>query len=360
MGGTVVSATDEAVVLYLRALHTDLANHAMALKLMVELQMAQGEFERALASAQDATRTARGLSASLREKLDDTRRDARSVDWVDDMPKWLHDVLGQIGSQLERDRQLKVLAGKAGEDPEVAGSCREIVEEVRRSEDVWVRLERRLQSAIPTFLNAQEAQRFTLSGLASAIDLVTDLLRPALLAANNVLDAGADLFAANVAPPVLPPQWCLDELCKQLLRPPVTWERSEAEVDDPGELGEETGVSIPDDVATVAAQVLESAKGGTRLSALFETARSRADEVGDPERLLDIIWGAAFWVYVAAADVSPDDMPQNHELAAAVQNLVATIDEVQLDDDRYYGPDLYLASSLVLDVADLDAEQGVA
>ena len=98
----VVVATDEAIVLYLRALQTDLANQAMALKLMVELQMQKGEFDRALLSAREATKTARGLSASLRVKRDDTRRDVRSVDWSAEMPAWLSEILGQVGAQLDR------------------------------------------------------------------------------------------------------------------------------------------------------------------------------------------------------------------------------------------------------------------
>jgi tetratricopeptide (TPR) repeat protein len=76
-----VTATDEAILLYLQALNTDLADRALALKLMVEIQMRAGEFDKALESARQATRTARGLSASLRERLADTRRDVGTVDW---------------------------------------------------------------------------------------------------------------------------------------------------------------------------------------------------------------------------------------------------------------------------------------
>ena len=78
--GTAVSATDEAVLLYLQALDTNLADRAMALKLIVARQMTAGEFDRARATAIDARHTAEGLAASLRDKLDDTRRDVRTVD----------------------------------------------------------------------------------------------------------------------------------------------------------------------------------------------------------------------------------------------------------------------------------------
>lgn len=42
-------------------LDTDLADQALALKLMVEIQMQAGEFDKALETAKAATRTAQGL-----------------------------------------------------------------------------------------------------------------------------------------------------------------------------------------------------------------------------------------------------------------------------------------------------------
>lgn len=114
--GAAVSATDEAVLLYLQALDTNLADRAMALKLIVERQMVAGEFNRARATAVDARRTAEGLAASLRDKLDDTRRDVRSVDWAGEMPDWLSGTLAQLGEQLDMGRQLLSLAATAGEN----------------------------------------------------------------------------------------------------------------------------------------------------------------------------------------------------------------------------------------------------
>jgi hypothetical protein len=186
--GTAVSATDEAVLLYLQALDTNLADRAMVLKLIVERQMLAGEFDRARATAVDARRTAEGLAASLRDKLDDTRRDVRSVDWAGEMPDWLSGTLDQLTDQLDMDRQLLALAVTAGEDAAAVDDCRAIVAEVRRAQDVWLRLERRLQAAIPTFLAAQQAQRFNPRGLAVAVDLVDDILSPVLTAPAEVVE----------------------------------------------------------------------------------------------------------------------------------------------------------------------------
>ncbi|MDT7761757.1 MAG: hypothetical protein QOC63_1177, partial [Mycobacterium sp.] len=82
-------------------------------------------------------------------------------------------------------------------------------------------------------------------------------------------------------------------------------------------------------------------------------ARSRAGEVDDPHRLLDVLWGAALWVFVAGEDRGRDDDPGSADLAAAVAALVAVADDHVLADDRYQGPDLTLARSAALDAVDL-------
>lgn len=358
--GTAVTATDQAIVLYLQALNTDLADRALALKLMVEIQLQAGEFDKALASARQATRTAQGLAAGLREKLEDTRRDIRSVDWHGEMPGWLTDVLGQLAQQLDRDRLLRELATRASVDDAARDACRGIVSEVRRGEDVWLRLERYVELAIPVFLAAQETQRFQPRGLAAAIDLTRDLLRPSVVAADDVLAVTADRLAAGAFPPITSAHWGLDELCAQLLRAPAIREQNDPEIDEPGVLGDPFDDSIPDDIATCASEILTVATHRpTRLSEMVAVARARADEVDDPRRLLDVVWGAALYVFVAGAEAPPDDRPRRADLAAAVSALVAVDDGVPLTDARFVGPDLMLATPAVLDRIDLE-ESGVA
>jgi hypothetical protein len=377
--GTALAATDEAIVLYLQALSADLADQATALKLIVELQMNAGEFDKALTSARAATRTARALAASLRDKLDDTRRDVRSVDWHEEMPAWLSGVLGQVGLQLERDRQLKELAVRSGEDPGATAVCRNIVAEVRRSEDIWTRLENHLQKAIPAFLEAQQAQEFRPRGLAMVIDLVKDVFEPALGAGDELLIAGSQVLVKGVCAPVVDGQWGLDELCKVLLRAPATFERREPEVDDPGELGESIGDSIPDDVAAAAAAVFElAAARPVRLSELLAEARQLVTDVTptpssgtgtagpdtgeqdaasgpepiDADAVTDIVWGGALWAFVAEAEASEDDQPRRADLAAALAPLIALDDGTELDDPRYSGADLLLGTQLAFDLVE--------
>jgi tetratricopeptide (TPR) repeat protein len=354
--GAAITATDEAILLYLQALNTDLADRALALKLLVEIQMQAGEFDKALDSARQATRTARGLSASLRERLADTQRDVSTVDWHGEMPHWLTAVRNQIRQQIDRDRQLLDLANLSGDDPSAAEACREIAEEVRAGGDVWTRLERYVLSAIPVFLEAQNTQRFRPQGLAAAIDMSRDVFQPAITAPDPTFHNGVQALITGVAAPPTPVCWALGDLTDLLFKAPTTYDRRPPEVDDPGELGEPPGESIPDDIARCAADVLSIAnQQPTRVSQLLADARRRASEVDDPNRLCDVLWGAALWVFVAGEERAHDDHPGSADLAAAVAALTAVADEQTLDDDRYQGPDLTLARPVALDALDLEA-----
>ncbi|QUQ72524.1 membrane protein [Kutzneria sp. CA-103260] len=360
--GATVTATDPAIVLFLQALNSDLADRALALKLLVEIQMQAREFDKALATAREATRTAQGLSASLREKLDDTRRDVRSVDWHGEMPSWLDGVMSQITQQIEKDRQLRDLAERASEDDAAAAACRDIAREVRRGEDVWLRLERHVTRAIPVFLAAQETQRFQPRGLAAAVDLANDLLVPALAVADDQLATLSETLVAGGFPPRVPAQWGIDELTRQLLREPLTRDQRDPEPDDPGDLGEAIGDSIPDDIASCAAEILAAAaERPTQLSELLAAARTRSGDVADSLRLLDIMWGAALYVFVAGGESGADERPHRADLAAAVTALVAVDRGAVLVDERFDGPDLLLATPAALDQLDADEEsRGVA
>jgi hypothetical protein len=356
--GAAVTATDEAVLLYLQALDTNLADRAMALKLIVERQMRAGEFDRARATAVDARRTAEGLAASLRDKLDDTRRDVRSVDWSGEMPGWLSATLGQLGDQLDMDRQLLALAAVAGEDPDAAAACRAIVAEVRRAQDVWLGLERRLQTAIPIFLTAQQAQRFNPRGRVAAVNLVDDLLRRALGADVATSDVVADVLLGTAGGAHLPPLWSVDTLASQLLRTPMRWERPPAAFDDVGDLVDIDDSNLPSPVASVLRDVLApAADAPLRLSELLATAR----DTEFPALMPRLVWAACLWVW-AAGDADDDEDPQliDAGLAPLLGALAAIDDGARLNDSGFVGPDMLIGlAARVYAVSSLQTESAV-
>ncbi len=337
--GAAVAATDEAILLYLQALDTNLADRAMALKLIVERQMRAGEFDRARGTAVDARRTAEALAASLRDKLEDTRRDVRSVDWAGEMPGWLTGTLNQLAEQLEMDRQLLALAQRAGGEEDAAPNCRAIVSEVRRAQDVWLRLERHLQLAIPTFLAAQQAQRLQPRRRSMTVDLADGVL-PAVLGAPAAIveECSAVLFGA-IGGVRLPPQWSVDGLAAQLLRPPATWERPAPTFDEVGELIDIDDANLPRELSEALYKLLSpAAVTPVRLSALLDAARAT-----DPSsRLIDALWSAGLWIWVADSDVEDEAQPPDAGLTQLLPSLQAVSDGARLVDTEFAGPDLLI------------------
>lgn len=353
--GAAVTATHEAILLYLQALNTNLADQAMALKLMVEIQMQAGEFDKALHTARQATRTARGLAAHLRERLVDTRRDVTSVDWAGEMGRWLAAAMDHVQEQITRDRQLLDLATTAGEDPAAQQSCLAIIEEVRSGDQVWTALAGQLQMANAEFLKSQATQRFRPRGLAAAIDMRRDVFNPAMLAESGVFADASQALIAGIAAARSPVLWGLGDLTDMLFKAPTSYERRPPEVDEPGELDDPPPDFIATDIARCAASVLAlAADKPHRLSELLTEARRRTAEVSDPALLLDVLWVSALWLYVSDdGHSSTEEKPASTDLAAALGALTAVPDSAALVDERYCGPDLTVGRPAALEAAEL-------
>jgi hypothetical protein len=355
-GQSYISASDEAVMLYLQALDVDLADREAAAKLILRRQMEAGEFERARRSAVDARRTAEGLAASLRERLDETRRDLRGVDWSVDVPGQLTAALKHITEQLEMDRHILQLADTgvvSGTEAE-ADACRAVIAEVRRSQDVHTRLERMVVGAIPVYLAAQEAQRFAPKNPALAVDLEADVLLP-YLAAGDTADTAAAVVARRVGV-ALPSAWSVDSLAILLLRPPVSFERIGSRWEEPGELDEPEEHGLPADIEDTAAAVFTRCRTAPRrLSELAAAAANRADEVSDGDLLDDVIHLAAAGRYVTGG-YGDDEAMSGRGLPAALDGLVAVADGAQLPGGRWAGTDLVVRRAETLEAPD----EGVA
>lgn len=389
--GTSIAATDESIVLYLQALNVDLADREMATKLMLFRQMEAGEFDRARMSAVEARRYAEGVATQLRERLDDTRRDLRTVDWDSDMPRRLTDALGTVVEQIELDRHIIALAesGVDADDPSSALACRSVLAEVRRSQDVHIRLEQEIMSAVPVYLEAQERQRLRPRGIASLVDLTTDLLDPLIAApAERVAAIGHGLARAGMGARV-GPCFTVSDILSVLLRPIESRIRPDPVVDVPDDLIDVDDDNVAEPVAVAAADHLAVATehGPVRLSHLLGTiattmpeadahtaeAACAADEDpdGEPARassrergpsMPDVVWAGSLWAWVnTSAGVDDGDdgdevtKPRNRHLAGVLATLAAVDDGTQLPDGLgYAGADLVVgrAHHLLADDSD--------
>jgi hypothetical protein len=350
-----LSATDEAVMLYLQALDVDLADREAAAKLILRRQMEAGEFERARRSAVDARRTAEGLAASLRDRLDETRRDLRGVDWSKDVPTQLRAAHVHVTEQLALDRHILGLAERGIRDGSGVEqeACRTVVAEVQRGQDVHTRLERLILEAIPVYLAAQETQRFSASTAQLAVDLAADLLSPFLAAGEPRASGAADEFGRRLGVRT-PVAWTLDTLTVALLRPPTIYERADPAWDDPGDLEEAEERGLPPDVDEAAGTVFrECHRAPHRLSELVALAAHHRDEVDDVELLDDVIHLAAAGRFVAGGLAGEEPGPESG-LAAALVGLTAMADGMPLTSGGWRGDDLIVGPDAAL------GEQGPA
>ncbi|MFG1923301.1 hypothetical protein [Cryptosporangium sp. NPDC048952] len=343
-----LSATNEAVMLYLQALDVDLADREAAAKLILRRQMESGEFERAQRSAVDARRTAEGLAASLRDRLDETRRDLRGVDWSSDVPAQLMAAHAHVTEQLALDRRILQLADRGlsrGAERE-RDACRAVLQEINRSQGVHTALERLIVAAIPVYLAAQAAQRFAPSSATLAIDLVDDVMLPYLGVGAQTADAAGSALAGRLGVRRRC-GWSLDSVALLLLRPPVSYERPDRPWDDPGDLDEPEERGMPEDVERVAAEVFAACQDSPRrISALAQAGADRADEVQDPDLLADVLHLAAAGRFVAGG-FDADEPGAAPGLPAALAGLRATADGMRFVSDRWQGDDLLVSRTAV-------------
>lgn len=383
--GTSIAATDESIVLYLQALDVDLADREMATKLMLSRQMEAGEFNRARASAVEARRYAEGVATQLRERLDDTRRDLRTVDWESDMPRRLSDALGTVVEQIDLDRHIIALAesGVDSDDLSSALACRSVLAEVRRSQDVHVRLEQEIIRAVPVYLEAQERQRLRPRGIASLVDLTADLLDPLIAAPADRVTAVGDVLARAGMGARVEPCFAVRDALAVLLRPIESRIRPDPVVDVPDDLVDIDDDNVSEPVAAAAANHLAAGTkhGPVRLSHLLATiattspaaipyserpeVMTTADTGGIPEdnhheepapgssrdpgpSVPDVVWAGSLWAWVntsAGADEDGDcdegTQPRNRHLAGVLATLAAVDDGTRLAGGfGYTGADL--------------------
>ena len=190
------------------------------------------------------------------------------------MPGWLASVRDRFASRLNATANCSTWQPKPA-TTQAPRRVPQIGDEVRVGADVWTRLERHLQEAIPVFLEAQNTQRFRPRGLAAAIDMSRDVFDPAITAATTRSSIAGSGLVTGIAAPPTPVCWGTGgddgsavQGARHLRSAPTRGRRSRR-------AGEPPGDSIPDDVARCAAEVLAvAAEHPTRLSELL--ARSRA------------------------------------------------------------------------------------
>lgn len=327
-GEVYLRASDEAINVLVGALDTDVESAQVAAEVKLENLISRGLLGEARLAAEQARYRTVQYAEALRQKLDATRRDVRSVDWLAAVPALLDEALTHIEGRYRAETAILehiATARDEATEPSRRRQAAELVVVVRDCIQRHTQLQTRLQEAGTVFRAEQDRQQFAERPRRAAIDVFGQLLRPCLgLHIATALEPTAAFFRAGVGVRV-PSVPSLGGLVETLLTPPP-------ERDPLGEL-----VPVPE-----LAPVEPDPFGAERWSRV----ESALPAAGDAVRLSDLL---------AAARATDPELPRLvalrvlHAVGSAVATartqgddavLLAVDDGTVLRDAEYGGADL--------------------
>jgi hypothetical protein len=235
-GEVYLRASDEAITVLVGALDTDVESAQVAAEVKLENLISRGRLGDARLAAEQARYRTVQYAEALRQKLDATRRDVRSVDWLAAVPALLDEALTHIEGRYRAETAILANIEIARDDATVAEQSKqaaELVTVVRDCISRHTQLQARLQEAGAVFRSEQDRQQFAQRPRRAAIDLFGQLLKPCLsLHIAVALEPTAAFFRAGtgVRVPSVP---SLGGLVETLLRPPVDRDPLGAPVPEP-------------------------------------------------------------------------------------------------------------------------------
>jgi hypothetical protein len=292
-GRVYLRATDEAINVLVGALDTDVESAQIAAEVKLENLIRRGRLGDARLAAEQARYRTVQYAEALRGKLDATRRDVRSVDWLAAVPDLVEEALAHIESRYRAETTILTYLADArddeADDPDRRRRAAELVMIVNDCIRRHTQLQAWLQEAGATFRAEQDRQQFAGRPQSAEIDLFGQLLRPCLGLGVATAVAPATGFFAAASGVRLPSVPSLGGLVETLLEPPVERDPFGAEVPDP-ELLDATPQRFDAEQWRLADELLVLPGVGRRLSGLLDEARTQ-----DP----DLPWLIALRVFHA-------------------------------------------------------------
>ncbi len=278
-GEVYLRTSDEAINVLVGALDTDVESAQVAAEVKLENLISRGRLGDARLAAEQARYRTVQYAEVLRQKLDATRRDVRTVDWVDTVPALLDEALTHIESRYRAETAILANIADARDEATEPGRRRQAAELVDVVDDCIQRhtqLQARLQEAGATFRAEQDRQQFSSRPRRAAIDVFGQLLRPCLrLDIATAIGPGTAFFGAGAGLRV-PSVPGLSHLVETLLTPSMEREQLGEPLPDPDVVTLSTE-RFSDELWRRATDVLavpaEAVPETRRLSALLATAR---------------------------------------------------------------------------------------
>jgi hypothetical protein len=344
--GPVLVASDQAITLYLHGLDVDLEDADRALAHVLQRQLEDERFDAAARTAAQAERTSVGLSATLTELLDATRRDVGSIDWTADLPNRLARARRHVEERIaEDDRLLEHVQGglDAEASPEVRAVSGQIVDQVGRAKQVHLDLERRLVGARDVFLAAHVRQRIARRNRLRMFTVGQDVLVPALALPAAGARPIAEAFANRALGVTVPRLVRFDDLLDALWAEPRVPEPVPVDVEDVADpVAGDDPQGYPAAVMDAARDVLGRAdEGPVRLSALLNALDS-ADNGADAPDVAELVLLSALWAFAPDPD-DPTDGDAPAEVGVLAGELEAHDDGSPFEHALASGRDLLLS-----------------
>ncbi|ANY07210.1 hypothetical protein [Pseudonocardia sp. HH130630-07] len=331
-GSIYLRASDEAINVLVGALDTDVESAQEAAETKLETLIVRGRLGDARLAAEQARYRTVQYAESLRRKLEATRRDVRSVDWLDAVPQLLNEALTHIEARYRAETVIKANIADARDEAAEPGRRRQAAELVEVVDDCIQRhtqLQARLQEAGAAFRAEQDRQQFSGKPKRASVDVFGQLLRPSLaLTVGAAHDPVTAWFAAGagVANPPVP---SLGGLVETLLTPPADRDPFGADVPEP-ELAPQPRERFGANTWAAADAVLpQGAQEPVRLSAALAAARESGTDL---PQLVALRAMHAVGTAIGTARTQGDPSV-----------LIAIDDGTVLDDPEFGGADLLLA-----------------
>ncbi|GAA0739562.1 hypothetical protein Drose_17025 [Dactylosporangium roseum] len=336
-GAIFLRATNEAVNVLVGALDVDIESAQIAADLRLETLIRRGRLSDAQAAAQAARYRTIQYGEKLRQRLEATERDVRTVDWLNEMPEFIAEALEHIEARYKAENAILVNITEIRDTADTATrklQAAKLVEVVRDCLRRHEQLQAALQGAGRRFRAQQDRQTFAAATAAATLDLHAQLLEPVLRLPVSQADEVLAAYFVRSAGTVVPPAVRLVDLFTALVTPPAERELLGGEVEDPDLTDEDAVPAFPEECYDMLEELLDlDVDAPRRLSGLIEEARLRHEQL------------AELLVVRVIALAAQEIQPAIRHRAPSV--LIAVDDGTPLDDPDYGGADLIVARALI-------------
>ncbi|MFT2014385.1 hypothetical protein ACMA1D_00845 [Streptomyces sp. 796.1] len=279
----VLRVTDEAINVLVGALDTDVESAQVAAEYKLENLITRGRLADAKLAAEQARYRTVQYGEYLRQYLEATKRDVRTVDWEEEVPGLLDEALKHIEGRYRHENA--ILANITDQRDQTTDARKklqaaELVEIVRDCINRHMQLQSKLQGAGALFRAEQDRQQFAGPPSRPALDVYGQLLMPLLaLPVSQAAGPAAGFFRAGLAP-VAPPVLSLAALTGRLLRPRFDRPLHAGAVPTPDLAARLDDGGFTDEEKRMGDHVLDLEVGDCRsLNALLEAARRHGEGV---------------------------------------------------------------------------------